>query len=68
MLKDLSQIECNVDGKICHFTCERDTPLSSVKEALFQFQAYIAKIEENIRLQQSQAEAEKGKEEPHSQS
>lgn len=58
MLKNLAQLEHVVENKVCRFICDNDTPIHFVKEALFQFQAYIAKVEENIKAQQDQAKAQ----------
>ena len=46
MLKNLSQLELIIEDKICRFMCDFDTPLTHVKEALFQFQKYIGQIED----------------------
>lgn len=51
MIKNLSQIEVNIENKIFRFIVDYDTPLSNVKEALFQIQRYIGQIEENAKSQ-----------------
>ncbi len=56
MLKNISQLECTVDGKVGRFLLDCDTPLHLVKEMLFQFQAYVAKVEEAVKEQQKVAE------------
>jgi len=39
--------------------CDMDSPLPDVKEALFQFQKYVGQIEDAVKAQQAQQEAEK---------
>ena len=51
MLKNIVKIEFVINDKIYHFVCDNDAPLEHVKEALFQCQAYVAKIEEQIKAQ-----------------
>ena len=64
MLKNISRLECSVNDKIYHLTCDHDSPLEHVKEALFQFQKYVGKVEDEIKATQV-AQAEKAKiEEP----
>jgi len=55
MIKTLSEIEVNIENKICRFIVDHDTPLSHVKEALFQIQKYIGQIEDALRLEQEKA-------------
>lgn len=52
MIKTLSQIEINIENKICRFIVDHDTPLAHVKEALFQIQKYIGQIEDAAKAQQ----------------
>jgi len=52
MLKNLSQLECCVDGKVGRFLLDSDTPLPMVKEMLVQFLTYVSKIEEQVKAQQ----------------
>lgn len=56
MIKTLSQIEINIENKICRFIVDHDTPLTHVKEALFQIQKYIGQIEDAARQQQESQE------------
>ena len=63
MLKNISRLECIVNEKIYHLSCDNDSPLEHVKEALFQFQKYVGHIEDKIKQAQSEAEASKIKEE-----
>ena len=55
MLKTIAQLEMNIEGRIIHLMCDNDCPLSHIKEALFQFQKYIGKIEDTAKAQQEQA-------------
>ncbi len=52
MLKNLSQLEYVVDGKVYHFNCSMDAPLTHVKDALNKFIQYVGQIEDNIAEQQ----------------
>jgi len=61
MMKNLVSLEHTVEGKVIQLFCENDTPLVSLKEALFQFSKYIGQIEDNIRSQQEQAKLESEK-------
>ncbi len=59
MIKNLTQIEVNIDNKICRLVVDQDTPLTHIKEALFQFQKYIGQIEDAAKKQQeAQVKAE----------
>ena len=57
MLKNISQLESVIEGKVHHFLCDSDSPLTHVKEALFQFQKFVGQIEDNIKSQQEAAKA-----------
>lgn len=46
MLKNLNQLELEIDGQMFHFNCDMDAPIHLIKEALFQFQTYVGKIQE----------------------
>ena len=63
MLKNITQLEYVAGGKLFHFTCDNDAPLSRVKDALTKFIQYVGQIEDNVAAQQKaaaeQAEAEK---------
>lgn len=54
MIKNISRLECKVGEKIYHLTCDVDSPIEHVKEALFQFQKYIGQLEDQIKAQQEQ--------------
>jgi hypothetical protein len=57
MLKNISQLECKVNDKIYHFTCDMDAPLHEVKEAIFQFQLYVGRIEEAVKAKQTEEQS-----------
>jgi len=59
MLKNLSSLDCQINNKFYRFMCDMDSPLPDVKEALFQFQKYVGQIEDAVKAQQAQQEAEK---------
>lgn len=46
MLKQLCQLELVIAEKTCRFTCENDTDINIIKEALFQFQKFIGSVED----------------------
>ena len=52
MLKNLTRLEANVNGRVGHFYCDFDTPLPEVKEMLFQFQKFVGQVEDSARQQQ----------------
>ncbi len=52
MLKNLSQLSCKVGEKDFHFSCDMDSSLDAVKEALFQFQKHVFRIEDQVKAQQ----------------
>lgn len=56
MLNSLAQLTHKVENKVCQFICDHDTPISAIKEALFQFQKYIGQVED---VAKAQVEAEK---------
>jgi hypothetical protein len=59
MIKNLTQIEVNIDNKICRLIVDQDTPLTHIKEALFQFQKYIGQIEDAAKKQQEEEKLSK---------
>ncbi len=56
MLKNISQLEVKIAEKIYHLTCDNDSPLEHVKEALCQFLKYVGNIEDQIKASQSKVE------------
>lgn len=65
MLKNITQLEYVANGKLFHFTCDNDSQLPQIKDALAKFIQYIGQIEDNIIAQQkAKEEEEKAKLEP----
>ena len=68
MLKNTLQMEHVVEGKLFHFTCDNNAPIGHVKDALNKFIQYTCQVEDNILMQQKQAqeaeETEKNEENP----
>lgn len=62
MLKNISQLEHIVSGKLYHFTCDADSPIPMVKEALMKMLQYIGQLEDQIAAGQK-AEKEKAESE-----
>ena len=58
MLKNISRLEVMIADKIYHLTCDQDSPLSHVKEAVLKFLYYVNSVEEQVAAQQK-AEQEK---------
>lgn len=57
MIKNISQLEHVVEGKLFQFLCPTDANISHVKEALCQFMTYVGNIETQIKAAQLQAQA-----------
>ena len=64
MLKNLAQLEANVEGKAFRFVCDNDSAIGSIKEALFQFQKFIGQMEDAAKAQQSTQAAPQTPQEP----
>lgn len=56
MLKNVSRLECKVDNRDFVFYCDPDSPLTTVKEALFQFQKYVGQIEDAAKKAKEEQE------------
>ncbi len=52
MLKNLHQLEHVIENKVCRFTCDNDTPIVFIKEALFQMQKFIGVAEEQAKIRE----------------
>lgn len=61
MLKNLCQLELIITDKTCRFTCDHDTDINIIKEALFQFQKFIGSVED---IAKANKEKEEDKKEP----
>lgn len=55
MLSNLSKLQVQIDNKVYQLLCDVDSPLPSVKEALFQFQKFVGKVEDDVKAQQEKA-------------
>ncbi len=64
MLKNIARLEAKVGEKVYQLLCDNDSPLNELKDALFQFLKYVGQIEDAVKAQKEQAEAEKSAEEP----
>ena len=53
MLKNMSQLEHIIADRVYHFTCDATSPISEVKDALFQFLKYVGNIEDQIKANQA---------------
>ena len=51
MLKNLTQLEHAISGKIFRFSCDIDAELPMVKEALCQFMKFVGNIEDQMKTQ-----------------
>lgn len=49
MLKNMSNLELILNNRTYTFSCENQSPISDVKECLFQFQKYVGQIEDQAK-------------------
>lgn len=59
MLKNVSQLEIKIEDRVYHFLCPNDSPITHVKEALFQFVKFAGQIEDAAKAAQDESEKEK---------
>lgn len=66
MHKSVTQLEHKIGDRVFHFTCDPLSPLSEVKDAMFQFLKYVGQIEDAAKAQAdaAKANAEVNPEEP----
>ena len=62
MLKTISRLEYIAGEKVIHLMCDCDTPIVSVKEAIFQFLKYLGNIEDQVAAQKEEAEKKSAEE------
>lgn len=55
MLSSGANLKWSQDGKEIHFICDSDTSIAIAKEALFQFQTHMGRIEEAAKIQAAEA-------------
>jgi hypothetical protein len=58
MLKTLSQLEFEIGENAYSFTCNPNSPLAEVKEALCQFLTFVGTVEQKHKEAQANAEAQ----------
>lgn len=61
MLKNISRLEHKIGDRVFQLLADSDSPINEVKEALFQFQKYIGRIEDQVKEQQEKASLEQEK-------
>jgi hypothetical protein len=49
MIKNISRIEAKIGEKYYQLTCDQDSPIEGVKEALFQLLKFVGQIEDAIK-------------------
>lgn len=64
MLKNLSQLEHKIGDKVYQFFCDNNSPISEVKESLFQFLKFIGHIEDQAKAMEASKPVETPKVEP----
>ncbi len=52
MLKQLTQLEFKIGDRIYHLTCAPDSPITEIKDALFQFLKFVGQVEDSAKAQQ----------------
>lgn len=63
MLKNISQLEFKINDRLYVFQCPCDSPISDVKNALFDFIRYADQIEFVAKLAEENEKLEKSNEE-----
>jgi hypothetical protein len=61
MLKNISKLEFTINNKAYQFICDSDSPLTDVKEFLFQCLKHIGQIEDEVRKQQDKKAEDESK-------
>jgi hypothetical protein len=56
MLKNKSVLEQVIENKVYHFTCDPDSDLKHVKDALVKFLQFVGHIEDQAAAQQKAAQ------------
>jgi len=64
MLKTIARLEHKIGDRLFHFTCDQDSPVTEVKEALCQFLAFATQIEKAVAANNPPASEEKPPEVP----
>lgn len=63
MQKLITRLEHTIGEKVYHLTCDTDSPINHVKDALFYFMKHVGQIEDAIKAQQEKELVEKSKQE-----
>ena len=58
MLKNISRLEVVINEKSYQLTCDMDSTLKDIKEALFQYSKYIGHIEDQVNASIEQKKQE----------
>ncbi len=58
MLKNITQLELKIQDRLFVFQCQPDSPISHVKEALFQFTRFAGEIEDKGKEAQGKTDIE----------
>lgn len=64
MLKNVVRLEHKIGERVYHFMCDNDSPTSEVKDAIFQFSAFVASIEKQAQDAAAKQAEQKAAEEP----
>lgn len=59
MISTISKLEHIINGKLYHLFCDCDSPLVDLKEALFQFQKFVGKVEDSAKAQAQESQEKK---------
>ncbi len=57
MLKNISRLEHAIGDRLFHLTCDQDSPLHEVKDAVLEFLKFICRVEDDVKAK-AVAEAE----------
>lgn len=58
MIKNMTKFEVEIGEKIYQFLLDQDSPVMHAKEAVFQFGKFLGQIEDQIKAQQKNQEAQ----------
>lgn len=59
MIKNISRLEHKIGDRVYQVLCDTESPLAELKEALCQFLKFVGQVEDHVKAQQAQAEADK---------
>ena len=58
MLKNIARLESVIGSRVGHFLLDNDTPINIAKAMCEQFMNYLQQLEDQIKIQQDQAQKE----------